>query len=149
MFGLVPFGRNNNIRKRGNEWSVDNFFDDFFGDSFLPAFFSSGNAIKADLRETEKEYIIEAEVPGVDKKDIKLEINDDTLTVSVEKNEEVKEERKDYIKRERRYGTCSRSFYVGDVKKDKINAKYDKGILTVTLPKIQEGKKESRKIDIQ
>lgn len=148
MFGIVPFRKNNSIDKR-NVWDFDSLFDSFFSDSFMPAFFTSESRIKADLRETDKEYIIDAEIPGADKKDIKLELRDDTLTIGVDRSEEVNEEREGYIRKERHYGSCSRSFYVGDVKQQDINAKYENGILTVVLPKQNEGKKNSHRIDIQ
>ncbi|HHV59522.1 MAG TPA: Hsp20/alpha crystallin family protein [Clostridiaceae bacterium] len=149
MFGIVPFRRNNNLKRAANFWDFDSLMDSFFDDSFMPAFFASGYRFKADLRETDNEYIIDAEIPGVDKKDIKLELRDDTLTINVERNEEINEESAGYIRRERRFGSCSRSFYVGDVKQDAITAKYDNGILTVTLPKLNEGKRNIHRIDIQ
>jgi len=148
MFGIVPFRKNNNIDKR-SVWDFDSVFDNFFNDSFMPAFFNSGNKMKADLRETDKEYIIDAEIPGVDKRDIRLELRDDTLTIDVDRKEEINEEKDGYLRRERYYGSCSRSFYVEGVKQKDINAKYENGVLTVVLPKDQEAEKKSRKIDIQ
>jgi len=105
--------------------------------------------MRADVRETEKEYIVDVEVPGVNKEDIKLDIKDDVLSICIEKNEEIKEERKDYIRRERRYDACSRSFLVPDIKHEDVKAKYNNGVLTVTLPKADEVKDKKREIDIQ
>lgn len=143
MFGIVPF-RSNKMQERGSLFDIDSMFGDFFNDSA----FMGLNGIKADVRENEKEFIIEAEIPGVKKEDIKLELKDDRLTISVEKNEETKEEKDNYIRRERRYGSCSRSFYVENVKHEDVSAKYENGILSVVLPKSEVKKIDSR-INIQ
>jgi len=152
MFGLTPYNKN----RRGRELPVFNdfmgirsFIDSFFDDAFLPGFFSVGNPIRADIRETDKEYIIDAELPGVRKEDIKLELRDDVLTIAVEHNEEINEERENYIRRERRRGSFSRSFYVENVKQEDVKAKFDNGILTVILPKASEGKRKGWNIEIQ
>ena len=145
MFGIVPF-RNNKIQDRGNIFDIDSFFGDFFNDGTLG--FAGLHSIKADVRENDKEYIIEAEIPGADKKDIKLDLRDDRLTISVEKSEEIKDERANYIRRERRYGSSSRSFYVENVKNEDVAAKYENGILSVILPK-SETKKVNNRIEIQ
>lgn len=110
MFGLVPYKRNTGLRRRDSIWDIGSIFEDFFNDSFLPTFFVPAGALRADIKETDNEYVIDVEIPGVKKEDIKLELKDDILTVCVERNEEVKEERSDYIRKERRYGSCSRSF---------------------------------------
>jgi HSP20 family protein len=145
MFGIVPF-RNNKIQDRGNFFDVGSLFNDFFDDSVMG--FTGLNSIKADVKETEKEFIIDAEIPGAKKEDIKLDLRDDRLTISVEKTEETKEEKDNYIRRERRYGSSSRSFSVENVKHEDVTAKYENGILSIVLPK-SEGKKISSRIDIQ
>lgn len=149
MFGLIPYRRNLGLGKRDSLWDIDSFIESFFNDSFVPAFFAPVNPMRADIRETDKEYIIDVEIPGVKKEDIKIDIKDDILNVSVEKNEEIREERKDFIRRERRYGSCSRSFNISGTKQDKIKAKYADGILTITLPKAEEAKENRRTIDIE
>lgn len=150
MFGLTPYNkRGNGIERRGDIFDLRNFFDDFFSDSFMPAFFNSANPMKADIKENEKDYVIDAELPGVRKEDIKLEFRDDTLTIAVEHNEQVDEERENYIRKERRYGSFARSFHVENVNHDGVTAKYNDGILTVTIPKAEEGKEKNRRIDIQ
>jgi HSP20 family protein len=125
---------------------MDSMFNDFFNDSFFG--FAGVNPIKADIKETEKEFIIEAEIPGAKKEDIKLDLRDDRLTISVETNEETKEERDNYIRKERRFGSCSRSFYVENVKNEDVAAKYENGILSVVLPK-SETKRTNNRIEIQ
>lgn len=149
MFGLVPYKRNSGLRKRGSFWDIGSMFEDFFNDSLLPTFFAPVSAMRADIKETENEYVIDVEVPGVKKEDIKLELKDDILTVWVERNEEIKEERSDYIRRERRYGSCSRSFYVPEIKQEEVKAKYNNGVLTVTLPKADEIKDKNYRINIE
>ncbi len=144
MFGIVPF-RNNKIQERGSLLDIENMFNSFFNDSFLG--FTGGNPIRADIKENEKEFIVEAEIPGVVKEDIKLDLKDDTLTIAVEQNQESKEERDNYIRKERRYGSFSRSFYVENVKNEDVSAKYENGILTIVLPK-SETKKVNNRIEI-
>ena len=150
MFGLVPFNRRaNNIAVRNDPFDLANVFDDFFSDSFMPAFFTSANPIKADVRETDKEFIVEADMPGVKKEDIRLDLRDGVLTIGVEHNEQTNEEKENYIRKERRYGSYSRTFHVDGVNQENVSAKYNDGVLTVNLPKVEEEKPKSHKIDIQ
>ncbi|WP_010246077.1 Hsp20/alpha crystallin family protein [Acetivibrio cellulolyticus] len=151
MFGIVPYNRKNNgIAGRGEIWDVSrSIFEDFFNDSFFRGTFPSATEIRADIRENEKEYVVDIEVPGIKKEDIKLDLRDDVLTVSIDRNEEVNEEKGNYIRRERRYGSVSRSFYVENIKAEDVKAKYLDGILTVTLPKELDTKRNTHKIDIQ
>lgn len=145
MFGIVPF-KNNNIQGRGSLFDIDSMFNDFFNEPFMGIV--SASSIKADIKENENEFVIDAEIPGVNKEDIKLDLKDDRLTISVEKTEESKEEKNNYIRRERRYGSTSRSFSVQNVKAEDVSAKYENGILTIVLPK-SETKKLSSRIEIQ
>ena len=150
MFGLTPYSRKNEelLRKNGI-LNFRNVFDDFFNEPFLSTFFEAGHPIRADIRETEKEYIVEAEIPGAKKEDIKLELRNDTLTVAVEHNEQVNEEKENYLRKERRYGSYSRSFYVENVKNEDVTAKYDNGVLTIKLPKTEDRGKDRNRIEIQ
>jgi HSP20 family protein len=144
MFGLVPFNR------RANDLTVKNdvfdLFEDFFNEPF--GFVASAHPIKADVRETDREYIVEADMPGVRKEDIRLELYDGILTIGVEHNEQTDEQRENYIRKERRYGSCSRNFQVDGVKQEDVTAKYNDGVLTVNLPKSAEGKPKTHRIDI-
>ncbi|ACL77232.1 Hsp20/alpha crystallin family protein [Ruminiclostridium cellulolyticum] len=145
MFGIVPF-RNHKLQERGSLFDIENMFNSLFNDSFIG--FTGGNPIRADIKENDKEFIVEAEIPGVTKEDIKLDLRDDTLTIAVEQNQESNEERDNYIRKERRYGSFSRSFYVENVKNEDVSAKYENGILTIVLPK-SETKKVKNRIEIQ
>lgn len=110
---------------------------------------SSSYPIKVDIKEKNKEYLLEAEIPGVDKENINLEINDDVLTISVERKEEINEEKESYIRRERRYGSFRRSFYVNDVDQEKIKAKFKDGLLHVKLPKKEAIPPKENRIPIE
>jgi HSP20 family protein len=150
MSGLIPYSkRNNELSGRDGFFNLRSIFDDFFSDSIFPAFMRGEYPINADIRESEKEYVIEAEIPGVKKEDIKLDLRDSTLSISVEHNEETKEERGNYIRRERKSGSFCRSFYVENVSQDGVSAKYVDGILKIVLPKQEPGKMSRRNIEIQ
>ncbi|MGM0601807.1 MAG: Hsp20/alpha crystallin family protein [Bacillota bacterium] len=146
MFDLVPF-RNRNRRDLidREEDPFNRFVSDFFGD--VMDFADRG--FRADIKEKDDEFLIEAEMPGMKKENINLEINEDYLTITA-KNEESREEKGDnYIRRERRKGTYSRSFYLDNVNEDEIKAEYDDGILKVHLPKKEKTPVKSRTIDIE
>ena len=156
MFGLIPYRRNSSLRRRDGFGEIGDMIDTFFNDSLISPVLSGFNSLKnefgsmrADIKETDNEFIIDIEIPGVKKEDIKLDLKDDILSVCVEQNEEVNEERDNYIRRERKYGSCNRSFYVPDIKHEAISAKYANGILTVNLPKAEEVKQKNRKINIE
>lgn len=150
MFGgLTPFNRRRgDLTRRGFEvFDPHEVVESFFNDFFYPNFYQP-HYMKADIRENEKEYIVEVEMPGVNKEQVNIELRDDRLTVSVVQNEEIKEEGSNYIRRERRSGSMSRTFIVEDVDEEKVSAKLKDGVLTVTLPKKTGGRK-NRKIEIE
>ncbi|MFH1942155.1 MAG: Hsp20/alpha crystallin family protein [bacterium] len=94
-----------------------------------------------DVSETEKTYEIKAEMPGMDKKDIKVSFNDNVLTLSGEKNQEKDEKKKNYRRMERVYGRFERSFRLPlKVKSEEIKANYRNGVLTVEIPKDEEAR---------
>lgn len=92
---------------------------------------------------------MEAELPGVDKENIRLELKDDILTIGVDQNEQFEEERENYIRKERRVCSMSRSFQLPNVKNEDVSASFKNGILTITLPKQNPGKTNIRRINIQ
>lgn len=145
MYSLIPFRRNVN-RDLVTPFVSDRFFRSFFDMSDLmgPAGF------RVDVREDENAYMLEAELPGVGKDKINLTVDDDTLIISADLNEEKKEERAGYLYSERRTGRVERQFNLEGIKVDEIAANYDNGVLSVTLPKekAEETKKDARKIDI-
>ena len=106
---------------------------------------------KTDIRETEQAYILEADLPGFSKEDIRAEIKNGYLTIVAEKKKENEErnERNNYIRRERSYGSVKRSFDLSGICAEKITAAYKDGVLTLTLPKEEIKKDEPRRLDIQ
>lgn len=113
---------------------LDDIFDDL-GRSTLKS-----NDMKCDVYEKDGNYNIEMDIPGYDKKDIKIECNDGVLIISAEKSSEVNEEDKDkkYIRRERVYGKVSRTFSFTDINEDAIKAEFNNGTLKVIVPKLEK-----------
>lgn len=130
----------------------ENLFDDFFHDDFamLPMWNGRNplygkhakSMMKTDVREMENTYELDVDLPGFKKDEINVELKDGYLTISAAKGLDKDEKDKEgkYIRKERYAGACSRSFYVGDVQQKDVSAKYEDGILKVTLPK--QAKKE-------
>ncbi|MGS0764052.1 Hsp20/alpha crystallin family protein [Syntrophomonas curvata] len=141
MFELSPF-------RRRRDLSPADFGRDFIRDFFDPeSWFDLG--IKADIRENAKEYIVEAELPGVKKDQIMVELKENYLTISAQQNEEINEEKPNYVRRERRQGNVKRSFYVENVDSEKVSAEYNDGLLTIILPKLKEENPNHHRIDIK
>lgn len=123
------------------------FFDDLFDDVELSKKFDK--MMTSDIYLKDGKYFIEMDLPGVKKENITMDIEKGYLTIKmdVKHDDEVKDERK-YIKRERHFRqSCSRQFYVGDVNEEEIKAEFKDGILTVTVPKLEE-KQTKRVINI-
>ena len=146
MLGLVPFKFNNGANSKG--LSISDMFNDFFNDDMLSKFNSSGS-FKTDIKETPEEYIVHAELPGVKKEDIKIDYNNNYLTISATRNNESEEKKDNYIRRERSYGSVSRGFYISNVNKDSIKAKFDNGVLNIELPKKEVTTNNSTQILIE
>lgn len=126
---------------------------DLLGDIFADPFFSDHESkiMKTDIREKENEYQIDIELPGFQKENIKMEIEDGYLTIHAEinTNNEEKEEGK-FVRKERYVGSCSRSFYVGnDVKSEDIKASFRNGMLQIEIPKMEKKKELPEKQYIQ
>ncbi len=142
---------------------VDRLFDDFhlglrspFGRSLfdLQPFISRESVWSTvpavDVAETDKTYEITVELPGIDEKNIEVKLADGVLTIKGEKKQEKEEKNKDYYLSERSYGSFQRSFQVpAGVDADKIDAKFNKGVLTLTLPKTTEAQKAEKKITVK
>lgn len=131
---------------------IDRVFADF--GRGLPALgdFGKGAGLKVNVAETDSAFEVTAEIPGVDAKDIDVQLKDGVLTIRGEKKDEreEKDEKKNYHLVERSYGMFERSFTVGnDIDVDKISAAFDKGVLKVTLPKLAEAKAKVQKIEVK
>lgn len=148
---LVPYNRKNRglANRPQDAFNIDSLFDNFFSDSFVPGFFAGDSQIRVDIKEEEKAYIIEADLPGVKKEEIKVDLENDRLTISVVRNEEINEEKDNYIRRERRSGSYCRSFYVENVVEDQISAKFENGVLSMVLPKREAGVNKKNNIEIK
>ena len=144
MFELIPFDRH--VR------SVAAFdpFRDF--EDLERSFFGSSRAVsgfRTDVTDTGDAYKLEAELPGFSKDDIKIDIENDCLTISAERSMENKDEKHSFVKRERYYGSFSRSFDISGINADAIEAAYNDGVLTLTMPKKQEQLPASRRLEIK
>lgn len=110
----------------------------------------TGVALAVDVAEKEKSYEITAEAPGLDAKDIEVKVANGTLTIRGEKKAEKEKHDKDYVLSERRYGAFVRSFRLPEgADADRISAAYDKGVLTVTVPKTDEARRSEKTIDVK
>lgn len=114
-------------------------FDDFFNDSFDVLgkdFFEKGTYPKVDVRDEPTQLVIEAEVPGLAKDQVKVELVGNTLRIKGEKKEKDELKAKSYVHRELKHSSFCRSFVVGDnINAEKLTAKFDNGVLEITLPK--------------
>lgn len=126
----------------------DNFIDDFMFPTIKENDFGK---MKCDIYESDGVFYLEMDIPGFDKSDVNIEIDDnDYLTVTAEKSSSVEDnEGKNYIRRERSYGRYQRSFYVGTIDKKAIEATFLNGILKISMPKKEEEKQNSHKIEIK
>lgn len=142
-----PFRGFDTLAKRMNDLMSDFEKDSFFRDinfgsrSFLPV---------TDIKEDEKNIYITAEIPGIDKENIKVTINEDNvLQIRGEKKHEEKKESESYIRMERVFGEFSRSFILPDnVKEDSIKAKFENGVLNITLEKVEPSKPKEIEVSI-
>ncbi|MFO8000685.1 MAG: Hsp20/alpha crystallin family protein, partial [Marinilabilia sp.] len=130
------------LARRFNNQQPDlaNIFEDFFGGDFFgtPATSTRRTSVPAvNVHENENEYVIEVAAPGMKKDDFKVEVNNDVLTISAEKEEKDEEKEEGYTRREFCYSTFNRSFAIpkNEVDDGKIDAKYEDGILKITLQK--------------
>lgn len=147
MFGLIPF-RTNKLSRRGDVFQ--DFLSDFFNDDlFTPLNNINLNQFNVDVRETENEYLVCAELPGVKKEDINLDFRDNQLMISA-KREEFHDSNKDsYVMKERSYGEFSRVLNFNNVDEKNIAAKFENGELKIILPKEIKGENNSSRIFIQ
>lgn len=143
MFDLIPFGRNERNLFQYLDNMEKNLFDGL--DSRVSRF-------RTDILDKGDRYVLEAELPGFKKEDIQLDLEGDILTIRAEHTEEKedKDEKKQYVRRERRYGSFSRSFDVSGIQAEQIAASYENGVLKLDLPKAAPvPAPSSRRIDIQ
>ncbi len=144
MFELIPFDRH--IR---NAASFDPFriLDEM--DRRLMNAVPAVSAFRTDVLDTGDAFKLECELPGFKKEDIKLDVENDCLTISAERKAEAKDEKDNYVKRERVYGSFTRCFDVSGINVDGIEASYTDGVLNVMLPKKAAEVPASRRLEIK
>ena len=146
MTALIPSLRRHGWLRSSERDMFDRFFEDFglprlFGDetTFTPAF---------DVSENDNALVVKAEVPGMDQKDIEISISNGLLTIQGEKKRESREENEHYHRVERSYGSFCRTLHIPtEVDSEKVDATYQNGVLTVTLPKLETAK--PKKIEVK
>ena len=148
MTGLVPFNRRNTGLLSTGFDDFYNMLDDFFSDSWSPRRSLERDTFKINVQQNDGEYLVDAELPGVNKEEIDLDLNDGRLTISVKREEKINEEKKNYIHRESRYASMSRSVYLADADSKGIKAKLDNGLLSITVPR-REKTVKAEKIEIE
>ena len=152
MFSMMPYRANRNMAPRG-------FFDDFSNDFFRP-FFEGGlaglmrpeRAMKVDVRDDGDRYTLQADMPGVSKDDLKVEVSGGVMTISASYDQKKEEKGEDerYVYRERRCGSMSRAFNVEGIREEDITAEFNNGVLKLTLPKQEkQPEPEAHAIEIQ
>ena len=145
MFDLIPRRRNENRMTEKSEDPFDALWDSFFNNVMD----RSKLGFRTDVKEKDDKYVIDAELPGMDKDDITVEMDDNYLTIAANNEEYNEAEEEGYIRRERRRGSYCRSFYIENIKEDEIEAEYNNGILEITLPKQEETVTKKKTIDIK
>ncbi|MHC4432137.1 MAG: Hsp20/alpha crystallin family protein [Planctomycetota bacterium] len=130
---------------------VDSFFGGFDIEPFDTGAWPSGDfAPSVDVRETDKEIKVTAELPGMDEKDIEVSLSGDSLTIRGEKQEESEDKGKDYYRSERRYGSFHRVVPLSaEVDEEKVKADFKKGVLKIRLPKTAQSRSSRKKIEIK
>lgn len=143
MFELSPHRKRREMMTSLFGWDP---LKEFLGNDFMPHMF---NEIRTDIKENANEYIVEAELPGIRKEDLVVELKDNTLTIAAKTVREEKKESENYLRRERSVGQVSRSYYVENVDTNAVKADYKDGVLMIVLPKQKEDKNNGFRIPIQ
>ena len=156
MFDMRPYRNNNDRRNNLSAYNpfreMDAFERNFFNDPFGSWFDHSALAsFKTDIKDNGDSYTLEADLPGFVKKDIHLDVNGDTLTIHAERKaeQEEKDDKNNYVRCERSFGSYSRSFDVSGIDCANIKAAYKDGVLTLTLPKQKKEEPTGRRLEIE
>ncbi|MDF2539780.1 MAG: Hsp20/alpha crystallin family protein [Herbinix sp.] len=122
----------------------DSVFRDFFGNAF-----NYLDKFNTDVIDQGKNYLLKADLPGYQKEEINIDLDEDTLTITASHSEEKKASKDSYVRQERQYNSYSRSFHIPGIRKDEISATYNNGVLEITLPKENIQGKEPKRIVIR
>lgn len=147
MAGLIPFNWRKHNLVNPETYDFNNMLEDFFNDDFPFRRNLQNDSFKIDLQENEKEYVVEAELPGISKEDVNLSFEDGRLKIAVKKVETTEDKNKNYIHRERKLSSMERVILLSDIAESEVKAKLDNGILTINIPKKEKAEK-SLKIEI-
>ena len=133
---------------------IGRIFDDFFTGFSIRPFSSLMDDMETfspriDMTEDEKAIHVNAELPGLDEKDIDISLSSDSITISGEKKDEIESRGDNYYCSERSYGSFTRVLPIEDVDVEKVEATFKKGVLNITLPKLAGGKRSHRKIAVK
>ncbi|MEW6594116.1 MAG: Hsp20/alpha crystallin family protein [Thermodesulfobacteriota bacterium] len=140
-----PFGELRTLRKE-----MDDLWNRFMGESPFGRFMAQGWAPSADISETKDKVIVKVDLPGLEATDVQLSISGDLLTVKGEKKQEQEEKDEHHHYVERSYGAFQRTFRLPvEVDSDKVQAKFDKGVLRITLPKTAKARKKEIKVQVK
>ncbi len=140
-----PFGELSSLRRE-----MDRLWDRSLGERPFAGTFAESWLPSVDISETKDDFIVKAELPGLDAKDVNVSISGDLLIIKGEKKAEEEEKDEHYHRIERYSGSFQRVFQLqSGVKADKIKATFDKGVLKVTLPKVEEAKKKEIEVKVK
>ena len=114
--------------------------DPFFGDLLSPICKATPTMMRTDIIENEDSYEVKVDLPGVNKDNISIDLEDGYLTISYKEEKENEEDTSKYLRKERYFGSQERSFYVGDIEIENVDAKFENGVLDIVLPKEKDDK---------
>ncbi|MCI1966913.1 MAG: Hsp20/alpha crystallin family protein [Oscillospiraceae bacterium] len=140
MFDLIPF-----------KHSADGLFDEFnhmMDDDFWNGT-DSFHSFRTDILDQSGRYLLRADLPGFQKQEISISVEGDQLTLSAEHQEETKENKKNFLRRERRYGAFRRSFDISGIDSEQISARYQNGVLELELPKRGSASPKGKTIEVK
>lgn len=143
MFGLIPFARENTLSNQNLFNYLDNIEKSFFGEMEPAAHF------RTDIKDNGNEYLLEAELPGFAKEDIHINVDGDRLEITARHRENKEEKKENYVCRERKFGSFSRSFDMTGIDTEAISAGYQDGILSLHLPKRIPVQPEAKRIEVK
>lgn len=143
MSSMIPYSNYN--RSLSRNWPFDAFFNDFLATPFATS--DAAASFNMDVEDTGDSYVVSAELPGVGRDQIDVELNEGRLSISVDKKESEETKDKNYLHKETREWSATRGVYLKDAATSGLSAKLDAGVLTITVPK-QDEKANVTKVSI-
>lgn len=146
MFELKPFKKTEDLFER-----MLKSFNEVFDQNGISTLDGSFNSFRTDVRETVEGYFVEAELPGFEKEDITIDVEENYLLIHAKRDEEKETKSKDdkILRQERRYGEFMRRFYVDNINEDQIKAKLENGVLKIEIPKLEPTKPPRKRIEVK